>query len=993
MIRAIKLLFLSVLVVLILVGVGIGLVLNVIFTPEKITPAVVAVLNEQLNAEVNCESIELTFFETFPNFGANLYHTTIKTLETNTPKDTLISVDNTVVSFNLMQFLKFQNIDVKNIKLLKPELHAYVSEKGESNWSFLLQQERDSVAIQDTSVTDSIGINNIILHNFEIVDATLTYEDGTTGLTYRANSFSMQLEAEKIDKKLVLAVLSTSSDVEMYYRNKRIYQLKEFRTDLALDFDANRGDLKLHSNDISLNGVHFQVDGVMRPRPSEHRLEVELETKLTTNSIDHFVTFVPEYFLPRTDIETAGNVSLITHINGNYGNGELPVLDFELSLENGKLKYNHFQGEINTMQTLISGVIYPKDSIASEIEIHHLDIVGTGVDIHAKGTVVDLFNNAAIRANLKGDLNLTELYQKFPVDSSILLEGIAQIDLYTDLNLDQIVQKKYDKLNVAGLINLDHTRVNSDRDSLAFYSENLEVRFFRELKKYNKTHLNLELNNTQLHYKDKFDISADNLEATGDFAKTDSGKRALKVSANMAEVVAIMPLDSLWLKLKKTSLRGSFYPGDETQKPFLYSDFTIDSCGVKYRKDFTAIEQGNYSLKLDYVSKKIWLPDGEFTFKKMIAFSPKMPHPVRMPSTHLKIKNDNLYLDHSHLIYAETDLELTGSVEHVIGFFNGQKVSAKLDVQSNYINTNELMVAFSGIESTDTVITNKTEIGVEPVDGQLEADKHAFKIPDSLDFKFTTHVKKLKLGHSDFNNISGDLEVNNGDLVLKDLHMKTLAANLDAEVFYHSISNEKAAVDFTFYLTKIEMSKLNEFMPILDSLFPMTKSFMGTVDYRMKGKAEINQDFEIDVTTFEGIGAMKAKDIMVLDGPTFRDLAKTFMFKNKDLNPIDKLEVEVEFMHNDVNILPALIDIDRYELAMGGVQHLDMSYDYHISVLKSPVPFKAGVDLKGDAEDFKIDVTKAKYKYYFTEKERLKEKADQEIITKKADIQKQLGFN
>lgn len=73
-------------------------------------------------------------------------------------------------------------------------------------------------------------------------------------------------------------------------------------------------------------------------------------------------------------------------------------------------------------------------------------------------------------------------------------------------------------------------------------------------------------------------------------------------------------------------------------------------------------------------------------------------------------------------------------------------------------------------------------------------------------------------------------------------------------------------------------------------------------------------------------------------------------------------------------------------MAIGGVQHLEMSYDYHISILESPVPFKTGVDISNEGADFSFKVTKAKYRGYFTEKEHLKDKADTLIINKKNNI-------
>ena len=39
-----------------------------------------------------------------------------------------------------------------------------------------------------------------------------------------------------------------------------------------------------------------------------------------------------------------------------------------------------------------------------------------------------------------------------------------------------------------------------------------------------------------------------------------------------------------------------------------------------------------------------------------------------------------------------------------------------------------------------------------------------------------------------------------------------------------------------------------------------------------------------------------------------------------------------------------------------------MNFNYHISILKSPLPFKAGVNITGNLDKMKFRVGKAKYK-------------------------------
>lgn len=63
-----------------------------------------------------------------------------------------------------------------------------------------------------------------------------------------------------------------------------------------------------------------------------------------------------------------------------------------------------------------------------------------------------------------------------------------------------------------------------------------------------------------------------------------------------------------------------------------------------------------------------------------------------------------------------------------------------------------------------------------------------------------------------------------------------------------------------------------------------------------------------------------------------------------------------------VELFPFVFDFDRYRLAVMGSNDLAMNFKYHVSVLKSPIPFKFGINLSGNADKMKVRLGKSKYK-------------------------------
>ena len=114
--------------------------------------------------------------------------------------------------------------------------------------------------------------------------------------------------------------------------------------------------------------------------------------------------------------------------------------------------------------------------------------------------------------------------------------------------------------------------------------------------------------------------------------------------------------------------------------------------------------------------------------------------------------------------------------------------------------------------------------------------------------------------------------------------------------------------------------------------------------------------------TLKGIARLKGKNLVLLDGETFAEISKKLMFKNKKRNFIDSVSVEMLVNDNKIELFPFVMSMDRYRTAISGEQNLNMSFKYHISVLKSPIPFRLGINIYGTPNDFHFRIGRAKYK-------------------------------
>lgn len=117
-----------------------------------------------------------------------------------------------------------------------------------------------------------------------------------------------------------------------------------------------------------------------------------------------------------------------------------------------------------------------------------------------------------------------------------------------------------------------------------------------------------------------------------------------------------------------------------------------------------------------------------------------------------------------------------------------------------------------------------------------------------------------------------------------------------------------------------------------------------------------------DIPTLKAAMQFSGDSLVVFDNNTFRSLSKWLMFKDKKRNMIDHLNIEMTVSDGILNLYPFIVNIDRYKLGVMGYNDLDFNLNYHIAVLKSPIPFKFGINIKGTPAHTKIRLGGAKFK-------------------------------
>ena len=376
---------------------------------------------------------------------------------------------------------------------------------------------------------------------------------------------------------------------------------------------------------------------------------------------------------------------------------------------------------------------------------------------------------------------------------------------------------------------------------------------------------------------------------------------------------------------------------------------------------------------------KDWEARGSVKFHRMRGFSRMFPIPLSVDGTDVSFTTNNITLKDARVRMGRSDFTLSGDVRGIRrALLGGGVLKTDFDLRSNNIDCNQLMRAIAhGMEFSEqleqhasmgaftedsvTVMQETEELALSTDTASTDTSQ-LFIVPKFLDMTLRTDAKHIQFKDLHMKDVKGQVVVREQSINLSELKMDSDIGSGDLTMVYTAKDEQGATLGFELSMDSILVDRLIGLFPAMDTLVPMLRSFEGVVDCQLTATCKTDSAMSIVLPSLNVSCYLSGKNMVLLDGETFTEISKTLMFKNKERNIIDSIAVDFAIHDNEIQVFPFLLEMDRYKVAVGGTHYLDMTFDYHLSVLKSPVPFKLGIDITGNLDDFKYKIVKAKYK-------------------------------
>ena len=924
------------------------------------------------------------------NTSANIFCDSLGNANYNIVALSSTEEEQDTTSTSLFDLLQVNNVVINNLSA------SYIDQKSSINAS--INGLNTTLSAQLQGANGNIDAQCIIDNVQCIIDNVQCTIDNAQLTT------SGELKDNHFDGKLALALPSTTLDFDGNRLLDSVALRANVPAELNLDImhiNLKEALLAVNSHEIHLNGV-AQLDNE----------DINLDMQFSTNqwNIKEVITLIPEAYADLLDgINISGNASLSGSARGTYNDSIMPLISANLNYTDGKINYSALPYKLHDVNAALFADINLNKGGISNATIQSLKAHTGSMWLAANGSINDLLGNIKCDLNIKGNLNLPELRPLLPNDMKIDMNGRTYADISARFNLNDATNLRLDRIIADGTLQY------TDLDVL--YNDSIAIKDSK-----GTLAIKLPSPHNNKHFKElaQLTLNANNLQVDAQLGNSHSQLSTLnsQLSIGIGDILDTTQFYTAICQFNFDQLQGSLdtinfditspegaievYPTRRNKKEptfaVTYASETIRANMGSFfninTKELKIEAKTNYNKEKENLLDQL-NPTIKFDFNEGLVAVDGFNANINIPAIKFQFRPNNFDIEQSRIIIDDSDFALSGNITNLKSFSKGRGLlRGNLKFQSEQTNIDQLMDLINGLgadsEETEeiTITDNNTDFALADatqttsqdslaaLNAQLSTKKpNPFIVPKKIDVTLDTRISKAIFSNTDIENLGGKLTIKDGEAILEQIGFTTDAAEMQLTGIYRSERRNHLFAGLDFHLLNIDIAKLIDLVPAVDTIVPMLKSFAGQAQFHIAAETYLRADYSPKMSTLRAAAAIEGKDLVLLDSETFSTIAKYMMFNKKTENIVDSIAVEMTVFRDEVDLYPFLISMDKWQAVLSGRHNLDNSFNYHISLTDCPLPVRLGLDVKGTFDDLKFDLVPCKYKaLYKPEKQGATEK-------------------
>ena len=730
------------------------------------------------------------------------------------------------------------------------------------------------------------------------------------------------------------------------------------------------------------------------------QLRMQLECEIDTFSLAGIISMIPPSLVPElAEIDTDISAKISASV-------KWPAYTCQVTTYGGYLHYPSQNAYIHHLAIDATYTHRPDRPERSRIELRQCDVDATGISLHANGYVQNPSSDPDINLTLQGDILLDTLYRLLPISEQVTARGALSFDATAKLLLSDFLQGDLKTSTLRGRVDAERLLLRLPKDSILIMARGAHLNFGANQNQRDSVmeqgaqilRLSFRADSANIRYKQQFRLSMGNtrLSARSAASALDGDTTQIHpfTGSLQTNYLSYRSADTTQLLLETGACDFSFLPAPDDRSipvittklkahlfqmsdkengctlydPFIYLQATHfrsmrDSLSTRNRqgrpsnRETDEFASEDFDLEIDNESKQLlrqWQFDGIIQANGGALSTPYFPLPITLGETDLEVSSEEIQLMQTEIRAGRSRIECTGKISNIRQALLGRRsLSVYGFIRSDTLDVNELMYAANaGAQYAQTGV----------VVAEIEEAGNLIIIPANLALDLKLFSDYTRYADEYLTDLSGGLTSRNRTLQINDLEASSPFGSFVLSAIYATRSRSNITAGFDLNMKNMQIERLIAMIPSVDTLAPMLRSFEGMVNCQVSATTAMDTEMNLLLPSLKAACRIQGQNMVLLDGETFTEISKMLYFKNKNRNLIDRISVDFLIHDNQVEVFPFIVEMDRYRAAVSGIHRLDMSFDYHISVLHSPIPFKLGINVTGTLDDLHYKLARCRYR-------------------------------
>ena len=374
----------------------------------KIAQIVKREANEMFDARVDFEKLDISLLRHFPRASLDLKGLTVVGAGPF-EGDTIVAANRISVVVNPMSLFGDDGFEVTKVILAEPALHAHKLADGKVNWD-IVKASGEEPAAGEVSSEEGSSSFSLSIRDFRISDATIRYDDDSTGMRFSTAPLSLRLRgdmsADQTDlDQTDLDLRLTAGAVRLVSGGIPLLSDAEAELDAVIAADLKNNRFTFSRNRLRLNAIELTLDGWAEMK--DDAVAMDITAGCDKVQFKDVLSLVPAFYTRDfRNLSASGELSMALWARGEMRGAALPAFELKTEVRNGIFQYSSLPKAVDGINIAVRianpGGVMDK----TEVDLSEFTLRMAGNTLSASLYATNLVSDPVFRAAADGRVDL-----------------------------------------------------------------------------------------------------------------------------------------------------------------------------------------------------------------------------------------------------------------------------------------------------------------------------------------------------------------------------------------------------------------------------------------------------------------------------------------------------------------------------------------------------------------------------------------------------------